>query len=664
MPDLYLDPTRLGDGAHAVQPATARDVTGDEGPETSSSPQQRTLHSQGPFSGEDVNITEAHSTSAESNESHSLRRSFELQFPFGSNILNRTELDGPPANDLTSTSQYDAVASEGRYQCLTPLLPFLGDTIPISLAYELFDVYLVDPGTSLFQCASPYILSRIFRKKSLLRSANPRKLSPALLVTILWCCTQTADISALLVPGSRSRYTNSLYELATFLVHCRDPDRWRRIHGMNPPTTLLTGLTLIGGLRAEKEQAQDHVICDPTLPTTADTNEPVGTADDVLTFLLLCIGVSAGDFKSDCNKWWSKAARLAMSLQLNREDVGENTGSLPSLMEIECQEERRRVFWLLYSLDRHLALSFNRTIQIPDFCCEVYGGYLQNRRCCILTISKAPLPDSMWETLDDIDISTLPARTLGPPTNITGAGFFEYFLPLMVILGDIIEVQHSQHHPRLGNCDNARALEVIKDAMADCETSLKQLARGVELERVATETPMHISNFLTTVPDQNQSSRPCVGDAEANNSTSKDALRLRLAIAYSSHILHVLYVLLHGKWDPISMLDNDDDWITTPRFIECASHAIAASEAVSEILDLDPELMFMPYLFGIYLLHGSFILLLFADRMPQLGPNKSVEQACETIIRAHEVCVVTLNTEFQVTSNRPSYDKGIADQVI
>lgn len=56
----------------------------------------------------------------------------------------------------------------------------------------------------------------------------------------------------------------------------------------------------------------------------------------------------------------------------------------------------------------------------------------------------------------------------------------------------------------------------------------------------------------------------------------------------------------------------------------------------------------MPYLFGIYLLHGSFILLLFADRMPQLGPNQSVEQACETIIRAHEVCVVTLSTEFQV----------------
>lgn len=118
-------------------------------------------------------------------------------------------------------------------------------------------------------------------------------------------------------------------------------------------------------------------------------------------------------------------------------------------------------------------------------------------------------------------------------------------------------------------------------------------------------------------------------------------------------MIHVLHVLLHGKWDAVSMLDNDDDWITSVPFMKCASHAIAASEAVSRILNCDPELSFMPYLFGIYLLHGSFILLLFADRMPQLGPNESVEKACETIIRAHEVCVVTLNTEFQVRSTLP-----------
>jgi hypothetical protein len=84
------------------------------------------------------------------------------------------------------------------------------------------------------------------------------------------------------------------------------------------------------------------------------------------------------------------------------------------------------------------------------------------------------------------------------------------------------------------------------------------------------------------------------------------------------------------------MLDDSSDWITSQRFNNCATHAIAASQAVSTILQLDPELTFMPYLFGIYLLQGSFILLLFADRMPQVGQNESVEAACETIIRAHE----------------------------
>jgi xylanolytic transcriptional activator XlnR len=58
----------------------------------------------------------------------------------------------------------------------------------------------------------------------------------------------------------------------------------------------------------------------------------------------------------------------------------------------------------------------------------------------------------------------------------------------------------------------------------------------------------------------------------------------------------------------------------------------------------------MPYLVGIYLLHGSFILLLFADRMLLLGANDSVVKACETIIRAHEIRVVTLSIEFQVSA--------------
>ena len=52
------------------------------------------------------------------------------------------------------------------------------------------------------------------------------------------------------------------------------------------------------------------------------------------------------------------------------------------------------------------------------------------------------------------------------------------------------------------------------------------------------------------------------------------------------------------------------------------------------------------FFFGVYLLQGSFLLLLIADKL-QVEASPSVVKACETIVRAHEACVVTLNTEYQ-----------------
>lgn len=116
----------------------------------------------------------------------------------------------------------------------------------------------------------------------------------------------------------------------------------------------------------------------------------------MLTFILLSIAVSGGDFKSDCFKWWSKAVRLASSLELNREDERCSAVVSPcanplcsckreqetfSLSATEGREERRRVFWLLYCLDRHLALSFNRELDIPDSYCEIYGMSTLLRLC-------------------------------------------------------------------------------------------------------------------------------------------------------------------------------------------------------------------------------------------------------------------------------------------
>jgi hypothetical protein len=261
------------------------------------------------------------------------------------------------------------------------------------------------------------------------------------------------------------------------------------------------------------------------------------------------------------------------------------------------------------------------------------------------------LPETIWENLDTIPPFDLRHRVLGPTTTVSGTGFFEYFLPLMAILGDIIEVHHRRQHPRLGLLDDSAHITAIARLLHQCERSLDMLAReDTNSTPAMPSNGPSIKDLITGIPLTDQASTNLPPPTPTTSRQAKDRSRLQLVTAYSTLILHVLHVLLHGKWDAISMLDDDDDWITSTRFNECASHAIAASQAVSSILKFDPELTFMPYLFGIYLLHGSFILLLFADRMPQLGPNQSVEQACETIIRAHEVCVVTLSTEFQVCS--------------
>ncbi|RCI11609.1 hypothetical protein L249_7755 [Ophiocordyceps polyrhachis-furcata BCC 54312] len=532
--------------------------------------------------------------------------------------------DPPRTSVSTATSAPDSIlpdvlhqtpSDECCYRFLDPVLPFIRRIIPASVACELLDIFLTDPGSSLFRGASPYILTRVFRKKSITHPTSPRHTTPALLATILWCVAQTADVMLLHVPGTRARVVNDLYDLATSLVSERDPDRWRRIHG---------------GLRAESEVPHPSLPNPTSVPLTTAANEPAGVVDDVLTFILLSIAVSGSDFKSDCYKWWSKALRLALSLRLNREDERctapvspcanplcschrDATGDA-SLADLERREERRRVFWLLYSLDRHLSLSFNTALSMPDSYCEVF----------------APLPETMWEKLEDLTPAEMPLRVLGPPTLASGTGFFEYFLPIMAILGDIIEVHHRRRHPRLGDQEDSHAVAVIQDLLASYELSLSSL----------TVPSRDLVTGLSTPALHQDGIRLAAYDAA-------DHTKVRLVRAYSTHMLHVLHVLLHGKWDAISMLDDGEDWITSKRFTECATHAISASQSVSTILAMDPELTFMSYLFGIYLLQGSFVLLLFADRMPQLGPNESVEQACENIIRAHEVCVVTLSTEFQ-----------------
>ena len=128
-----------------------------------------------------------------------------------------------------------------------------------------------------------------------------------------------------------------------------------------------------------------------------------------------------------------------------------------------------------------------------------------------------------------------------------------------------------------------------------------------------------------------------------------EGLQQRIAAAYGTHLLHVMHILLTGKWDPVNLLDDDDHWVSTQGFGTAAKHATSAAEAISAIFDDDFDLSFMPWLWGIYLLQGSFLLLLVADKL-QKQTTPTILKACENIVRAHEACVVTLDNEYQVCS--------------
>ncbi|KAL5354793.1 hypothetical protein ACLOAV_000883 [Pseudogymnoascus australis] len=525
----------------------------------------------------------------------------------GSVVGESQFLQGPPWTDFMSPVAFNASPStpashfssrgsrgslqgetECRYPCISILIPLLKGFLTAAETCDLLDTYFADYGnTSRLHC--PYVLTTVIRKKSLLHSSKPRNTSPALLATMLWAAAQTADSQIYHKPGSRERITNRLYSLALSYLHRRDMDSWHRVNG---------------GWQLEEDNILDLDGNEWNKPRRTFETGPRPTVDDILTFALLTIVTSGGEFKADCLKWWNKTVSLVRHLGYNSElgVAGDAQLHNDSLALIEEQEERRRGFWLVYILDRHLALSYNRPLHLPDSECHV----LQ------------PLSEDIWQDDDIFLLDAIPHRTFGPPVTVSGTGLFDYFLPLMAILGDIIELRFRRHHPRLKMHDVSATQNCIEKILAECEQSV-----------------MEFANANPTTP--------------GTSTQTPRAKRANLVIPYATYIIKVLYILLHGEWDAISMLEDDGDWISSFNFSQCASNSIAAAQSITDILAVDPELSHMPYLFGIYLFHGSFVILLFAERMPQIGPNASVEQACELIIRAHEVSIVTLSTEFQVS---------------
>ncbi|KAH6875721.1 fungal-specific transcription factor domain-containing protein [Alternaria rosae] len=531
----------------------------------------------------------------------------------------------PQSGVSANSSQNGAAIAACRYPVLGPLLPHLGPILNVTTACDLLEFYFQSSSSVFMEPVSPYILGSVFRKRSFLRQHKPRKCSPALLSSMLWVAAQTSEASYLTSsPSARAIISQKLWKLTVDLLKplVHSPSS----HGFAPGPGLTSAAHDAFGV--DRAIGRYDGRPDGAMP-------PTSTLDDVATYINLGVVTSASEYKAASLRWWNAAWSLARELKLGRElpqgpakeretaatdkeiEAGIPEGAsaqapvgTPSAAIVEeMKEERRRLWWLLYMVDRHLGLCYNRPLAMLDNECE---DLFQ------------PVPDTLWQA-GEFYTGHPGSRKRGLNFECTSHDIFGFFLPLMTILGDIVDLNAQKNHPRFGQ-------------RTSWELHEAEITR--QLERYA----YSIEDF--------KAQHGCGSNEEAQANSTPDPVRsewmhqTRKVAAYATHIMHVLHILLHGKWDPVALLEDDNMWICSQSFLAATSNAISAAHAVEVILDVDPDLSFMPYLFGMYLLQGSLILLLLADKL-STETNDGVIRACETIVRAHEAAVVTLNTEYQ-----------------
>ncbi|KAL4808595.1 hypothetical protein BDV18DRAFT_157538 [Aspergillus unguis] len=480
------------------------------------------------------------------------------------------------------------IAETCRYPCLNPIISLLEGILTPEEACHLLDVFFAEPAANSSNERCPYGLSPVIRACSVLGETAERPLSPALLTVILWCVAYTGHLDIFPDTSSRIGVTQRLHSLSTKLIQARE--------------------------YADREPVDDWHSNESDAYPPFD-NVPEQNVDDVLSYVLLACVAAGSVAREECFTWWSKAVFLVKKLGFNSEArIAEGTpfAQQMSLLARKEYEERRRAFWLVYALDRHLSFSFNEPLQLHDSECQVL----------------CPLPEWIWRDMDNIPLENIPIRTCGPPTQVSGTGFFEYFLPLMAILGDILELRSGNQHPRLGGSGDVFRAEGIQEMLSDCQFSLQILeAIGAPANPI--------------IPDGNFPIVPILPSSftnPADGPSHPKQQQLKVVIAYSRYIVRVLHMLLLGDLDG------------TINFFQCSANPLAIGDCIAQVLAVDSNLSFMPFLAGLYLFRGSLSFLSLADQMPMVGADDAAKQGVGAIERAHELAIKALDTPFQVLS--------------
>jgi hypothetical protein len=278
-------------------------------------------------------------------------------------------------------------------------------------------------------------------------------------------------------------------------------------------------------------------------------------------------------------------------------------------------------------MDRHLALSDNRPLVLLD----------SESKDLLL-----PLDEHAWQAGE---IHSNSHNVIGPQCLVSGSknkrrGFpdftchdqsiFGLFLPLMTIMGQVVDLNQMENHPILGaGASGKKPLETYRN----------QVLRQLDVYEIS------FNEFITRIATTESAL-----SSNANNlhthASSQTYWMSRTIAAYASYYVQVLHILLDEKWGPTTLTEDRDLSTSSLNFTLAISRALKAAASVKQILKFDPDVSFMPALFETQLLRGSSYFLLIIERL-QDEADESFLSACEVMIRAVESCIVTLNTESQ-----------------
>ncbi|KAG9656733.1 hypothetical protein KCU95_g4815, partial [Aureobasidium melanogenum] len=522
-----------------------------------------------------------------------------------SDVSSRSH-ERPPATRHSS--------QERHYPVLNPLLPMLREFMPDALSFGLLEAYfelwsLHGAPKNLFVPCS------VFQKHSFLTQINPRRTSKVLLASMLWLSAQNADIPLLSSSSGKRKYIRrKLLQLVTNLLKPLSEMAFSGYEGLNDVSP--------GGTSSQY-------------------------LDECMAYVHLAMVTSASAFTRASLRWWNMAFSLAREIDLHQPLLDhDGYGSEDAMYSASAQEspngdmrdesrqisgrntflaeERKACWWFLYSMDRHISFFFNKPLSLLDSECSSL---------------ERPISELSWQSEKERDEDTVGH---GPWYYCTGTDFFQFFTPLMALLGETVYFTLAQNHPRFGislhtTNDWSNWRSAIREKLDDYRN-------GISTMRDSAERSQRAESDCSQTSNRSQMQAPRYQDP-----------RSAVVFAYAEFLIPVFHIILEGKWNPLTLLDQQDNWLGSTGFKNVVKHAIDAATPMRELFDLDPGLRFMPFYLGIYLFHVSLPLILVVDRVKQ-KINDRVITACDTFIRAHEICISQIPSEYSV--NR--YVDGVA----